>query len=84
MATKKAEDLEAGSRTKEQEIPTAVIKLPYIPGAPDPVFVRVNEYTCYIKRGESVEVPEFVAEVLELSEQQREAAARAAQEAQQA
>jgi hypothetical protein len=45
------------------------IKLPKIKGQPDDVFVSVNNYTCVIKRGEEVEVPAFVKEVLDHQEE---------------
>ena len=38
----------------------------------DDVFVSVNNYTCVIKRGEEVEVPYFVKEVLDHSEEMAE------------
>ena len=41
------------------------VKIHLIPGQkPVPQFVSVNSYTCLIKPGEEVEVPDFVAEVL--------------------
>ena len=36
------------------------------------VFVSVNNYTCIIKRGVEVEVPDFVAEVLQHQEEMLE------------
>ena len=36
------------------------------------VFVSVNNYTCIIKRGVDVEVPDFVAEVLQHQEEMLE------------
>lgn len=46
------------------------IKIPVYPGVkPVPQFVSVNSYTCMIKPGEEVEVPEFVAEVLKHREE---------------
>ena len=47
-------------------------KLPKIKGESDEVFVSVNHYTCIIKRGEEVEVPAFVKEVLDHQEQMLE------------
>lgn len=66
MATK------AENKTKMTGVETVVVKLPRMKGAEDPVFVSVDDYTCYIKRGESVEVPWFVAEVLEQSERMQD------------
>lgn len=46
------------------------IKIPRTPGKKDEedVFVSINERTWLIKRGEYVEVPECVKEVLDLQE----------------
>jgi hypothetical protein len=44
------------------------IKLPKTRELRGDVFVSVNNYTCVIKRGEEVEVPEFVKEVLDHQE----------------
>ena len=48
------------------------IRLPKIKGEPEDVFVSVNHYTCIIKRGEEVEVPTFVKEVLDHQEEMLE------------
>lgn len=54
---------------------TVTIKLPRIKNAEDSdVFVSVNERSWLIKRGESVEVPECVAEVLTNQERAEERA----------
>jgi hypothetical protein len=46
------------------------VKIPLYPGVkPVPQFVSVNSYTCMIKPGEEVEVPDFVAEVLKHREE---------------
>ena len=57
------------SETKKKEIKKVKIKLPKIKGETDDVFVSVNNYTCVIKRGEEVEVPVFVKEVLDHQEE---------------
>ena len=56
------------SETKKNEVKKVKIKLPKIKGEPEDVFVSVNNYTCVIKRGEEVEVPVFVKEVLDHQE----------------
>ncbi len=48
------------------------IRLPKVRGQEADVFVSVNNYSCVIKRGEEVEVPEFVKEVLDHQEQMLE------------
>ena len=57
---------------KKNEIKKIKIKLPKIKGQSDDVFVSVNNYNCVIKRGEEVEVPVFVKEVLDHQEQMLE------------
>ena len=48
-----------------EKVKTVKIKLPRIKATEDSdVYVSVNDYSCLIKRGVEVEVPEFVAEVL--------------------
>ena len=60
------------SETKKKEIKKVKIRLPKIKGETDDVFVSVNNYTCVIKRGEEVEVPVFVKEVLDHQEKMLE------------
>ena len=60
------------SENKKNEVKKVKIKLPRIKGAEDQVFVSVNNYTCIIKRGVEVEVPDFVAEVLRHQEEMLE------------
>ena len=67
----------AEAKTSVTDTETVVIKLPRYPGAEDPVFVRVNDYTCTIKRGVNVEVPDYVAAVLENQEHMLDMAAKA-------
>ena len=56
------------AENKKNEVKKIKIKLPKIKGETDDVFVSVNNYTCVIKRGEEVEVPAFVKEVLDHQE----------------
>ena len=51
------------------------VKIPRINKKQQPQFVSVNNYTCLIKPGEEVEVPDFVAEVLKHREEMMEIAA---------
>ena len=60
------------SETKKNEVKKIKIKLPKIKGETDDVFVSVNNYTCIVKRGVEVEVPDFVAEVLRHQEEMLE------------
>ena len=51
------------------------VKLPRVNKKQQPQFVSVNNYTCLIKPGEEVEVPDFVAEVLKHREEMLEVVA---------
>ena len=51
------------------------VKIPRVSKNQHPQFVSVNNYTCLIKPGEEVEVPDFVAEVLRHREEMMEIAA---------
>lgn len=51
---------------------TVRIRIPRMSPKQEDVFVSVNDYTCIIKRGVEVEVPEFVAEVLRHREEMME------------
>lgn len=51
------------------------VRLPRINKKQQPQFVSVNNYTCLIKPGEEVEVPDFVAEVLRHREEMLEVVA---------
>ena len=48
------------------------IRIPRTKKDEEDVFVSVNDYTCIIKRGVEVEVPDFVAEVLQHQEEMLE------------
>ena len=48
------------------------IRIPRTKADQEDVFVSVNNYTCIIKRGVEVEVPDFVAKVLKHQEEQLE------------
>ena len=48
------------------------IRIPRTKADQEDVFVSVNNYTCIIKRGVEVEVPDFVAEVLQHQEEMLE------------
>ena len=52
---------------------TVKIRIPRTKKDEEDVFVSVNNYTCIIKRGVEVEVPDFVAEVLRHQEEMLEA-----------
>lgn len=65
MARAKKEAAVADEKAK-----TVVIQLPVIEGMGDSVYVSVNMKSYQIKRGEPVEVPLCVAEVLENSNKQ--------------
>lgn len=51
------------------------VKIPRVSKKQQPQFVSVNNYTCLIKPGEEVEVPDFVYEVLQHREEMLEVAA---------
>lgn len=51
------------------------VKIPRVSKKQQPQFVSVNNYSCLIRPGEEVEVPDFVAEVLRHREEMLEIAA---------
>ncbi len=68
-AVKNAEAVESADETAKEEGPKMVkLKLPLTRGEKDDVIVGVNGKTWLIKRGEEVEVPASVFEVLKNSE----------------
>lgn len=51
---------------------TVTVRIPRLNPRQEDVFVSVNNYTCIVKRGVDVEVPDFVAEVLRHQEEMLE------------
>lgn len=63
----------AAAETPEETGPKMVkLRIPRTKKDEEDVFVSVNHYTCIIKRGVEVEVPDFVAEVLQHQEEMLE------------
>ena len=64
----------AAAAEKEKAAPRKMVKIriPRIKKEESDVFVSVNDYTCIVKRGVEVEVPDFVAEVLQHREEMLE------------
>ena len=63
------------AETKKTEAPKekmVKIRIPRTKKDEEDVFVSVNNYTCIIKRGVEVEVPDYVAEVLQHQEEMLE------------
>ena len=58
--------------TKTNEPKMVKIRIPKTKEKKEDVFVSVNNYTCIVKRGCDVQVPEFVAEVLKHQEEMME------------
>lgn len=70
VAEKSSDKAEVKSAEAEKKPKTVVIQLPVIEGMGDSVYVGVNMKDYQIKRGEPVEVPLCVAEVLRNSDRQ--------------
>lgn len=70
VAEKNSDKTDVKSAEAEKKEKTVVIQLPVIEGMGDSVYVGVNMKDYQIKRGEPVEVPLCVAEVLENSNRQ--------------
>lgn len=51
---------------------TVTVRIPRLNPRQEDVFVSVNNYTCIVKRGVDVKVPDFVAEVLRHQEEMME------------
>ena len=62
----------ASGRSAKRKMVT--IRIPRTSPKQEDVFVSVNAYTCIVKRGVDVEVPDFVAEVLKHQEEMMEIA----------
>lgn len=63
---------DASESPKETGPKTVKIRIPRTKADQEDVFVSVNNYTCIIKRGVEVEVPDYVAEVLQHQEEMLE------------
>lgn len=62
----------AEAKNTEPKTKTVKIRIPRTKADQEDVFVSVNNYTCIIKRGVEVEVPDYVAEVLRHQEEMLE------------
>lgn len=62
----------ATTNTTEKTEKMVKIRIPRAKADQEDVFVSVNNYTCVIKRGVEVEVPAYVAEVLQHQEEMLE------------
>lgn len=60
------------NKTEAPKRKTVTVKIPRIKADQEDVFVSVNMETFLIQRGVKVEVPDYVAEVLEHQEQMME------------
>lgn len=62
----------AETNNTEPKTKMVKIRIPRTKADQEDVFVSVNNYTCIIKRGVEVEVPDYVAEVLRHQEEMLE------------
>lgn len=60
------------ANTTEKTEKMVKVRIPRTKADQEDVFVSVNNYTCVIKRGVEVEVPAYVAEVLQHQEEMLE------------
>ena len=58
--------------TTEKTEKMVKVRIPRTKADQEDVFVSVNNYTCVVKRGVEVEVPAYVAEVLQHQEEMLE------------
>ena len=65
-------EIEKNTETKATKRKMVKIKIPRMKSDQEDVFVSVNMETFIIKRGVEVEVPDYVAEVLQHQEEQLE------------
>lgn len=62
----------ATTKINDTSVKMVKVKIPRTRADQEDVFASVNNYTCIVKRGEYVEVPDFIAEVLEHQEEMLE------------
>lgn len=63
---------QAKETAKKTEVKRVKIRLPLQRGEDPDVYVSINDESWLIKRGETVEVPEYVAELLDRAQAQRD------------
>lgn len=63
METKEAKEIKETKEAKKKE--TVKIRIPRTRGEEDDVYVSVNDESYLIKRGETVEVPSYIAKIIE-------------------
>lgn len=64
------------AKAKSPDFEKVKIRLPFDPSKGKGIYVNVNNYNYFIPRGEDVEVPRFIAKVIENSINQDEMTAR--------